>query len=218
MNAYPLRHLSVRVPWHDAGWKGTICNQPQLNGSCAKLRGIAEGKNDEAELSIAGMRLDKLSRNQWPCCIDERATFMAPFEIHQEKRHALAERGLQYFSHFRPTFMRFPAYSAGIVPFYWMLRRNLEDFRETLELDVDISREPTFDYKIDWVNEFRNQAALLNGFAAHLQPEDSVCLFYAKHVPFVEGTNRIIVGVGRIKHIGKLSEHERDNDGPRGMI
>ena len=218
MNSYPLRHLSVRVPWHDSGWKGTICNEPHLNGSCAKLRGIAEGKNDEAELSIAGMRLDNLPRNQWPCCIDERATFMAPFEMHHEKRHALAERGLQYFSHFRPTLMRFPAYSAGIVPFYWMLRRNLEIFRETLELEVDISREPTFKYKIDWVNEFENQTSLLNGFAAHLQPENSVCLFYAKHVPFVEGTDRIIVGVGRIKHIGELLEHERNNEGPRGMI
>ena len=40
MNNYPLRHLSIRVPWHDAGWAGVVRQAPQLNGSCAKLKRI----------------------------------------------------------------------------------------------------------------------------------------------------------------------------------
>lgn len=31
MSNFPLRHVSVRVPWHDAGWAGLVCNSPQLN-------------------------------------------------------------------------------------------------------------------------------------------------------------------------------------------
>ncbi len=25
------QHLSIRVPWHDAGWKGSVCARPDLN-------------------------------------------------------------------------------------------------------------------------------------------------------------------------------------------
>jgi len=28
MNNFPLRHLSVCVPWHDSGWAGTVCSAP----------------------------------------------------------------------------------------------------------------------------------------------------------------------------------------------
>ena len=42
--AAPLRHLSIRVPWHDAGWAGTVCNDPTANTACLVLKRIgAEG-------------------------------------------------------------------------------------------------------------------------------------------------------------------------------
>ena len=81
MNNYPLRHLSVRVPWHDSGWAGTVCAAPQLNGACTKLKGIASAKRDEQEIKFHGRSLDDLPRENWPCCVNERATFMAPFEM-----------------------------------------------------------------------------------------------------------------------------------------
>ena len=28
--SYPLRHVSVRVPWHDNGWNGSVCKDPKL--------------------------------------------------------------------------------------------------------------------------------------------------------------------------------------------
>lgn len=218
MNSYPLRHLSIRVPWHDAGWAGVVCQAPQLNGSCAKLKRIAGHKKDDQEIAVAGRSLEALPREQWPSCVDERATFMAPFEMEQVKRHALAEGGNEQYAHFRPTPQRYPAYSAGVVPFLWMMRGNLSYFHDHLELDVDEVREPELGYESNWVHEAGNQKALLDGFAAHLRESDSLCFFYAKHVPFVEGTGRILIGVGRIKHIGPLSEYQRDGDGPRGMV
>ena len=143
---------------------------------------------------------------------------MAPFEMEQVKKHALAEQNEQHYGHFRPTPQRYPAYSAGVVPFRWMMRGNLPSIGEELELDVDAEREPELGYESNWVHEVQNQISLLDAFAAHLQEEASLCFFYAKHVPFVEGTGRVLVGIGRIKHIGSLKEYKREGEGMRGML
>src|SRR4051812_20786207 len=153
MTQYPLRHLSVRVPWHDAGWVGIVCNAPQLNGACAKIKRIAGSKKDSSEMAVAGRRLDEIPNTQWPCCVDDRATFMAPFEREQLKRHALAENSPQHYGHFRPTPQRYPAYSAGIVPFFWMMKANLDALASELELGVDVTREPELGYESQWVHE-----------------------------------------------------------------
>lgn len=218
MNKFPLRHISIRVPWHDAGWTGTVCGAPHLNGACAKLKAIAGAKNDDVERVIAGKSLAELPRGQWPPCVNERATFMAPFDLETERRHALAVQGSANYAHFKPTLQRLPAYSAGVVPFRWMMNAELENYAERLEIDADKGREPDLGYDSNWVHEAGNQTALLNAFAAHLQREDSLCLFYAKHVPFVEGTDRVLIGIGRVKDIGGLIEYERSTDGPRGMV
>lgn len=213
----PLRHLSIRVPWHDTGWTGVVCHSPQLNGACVKLKGIAAAEKDK-EQTVAGRSLDELPREQWPCCLDERSAFMAPFELELIKRHALASKNPEFYGHFRPTPQRYPAYSAGIVPFRWMMVENMESYRDLYELDVDQEREPELNYKSNWVHEAENQKALLNGFAAHIREGESLCLFYAKHVPFVEGTGRILIGAGRVKNVGELKEYKREGKGMAGMV
>jgi hypothetical protein len=219
MSQFPLRHVSIRVPWHDSGWKGKVCDAPQLNGACAKLKGIAAGKKDHQEILVAGRSLDEIPREQWPCCINERATFMAPFEMGQVKTHALAASNPRHYGHFQPTPQRYPAYSAGVVPFFWMMRKNMEAYRDRLELDVELEREPDLDgYETNWVHEIGNQRALLDGFAAHLQPEASLTFFYAKHVPFVEGTARVLVGAGRVAQIASLSEYRVSGAGMKGVL
>jgi hypothetical protein len=35
---YPLRLISIRVPWHDTGWDGRVCATPRLDGSCLKIQ------------------------------------------------------------------------------------------------------------------------------------------------------------------------------------
>jgi len=215
---FPLRHLSVRVPWHDAGWAGVVCHAPHLNGACVKLKRIAAHKRDDDERDLAGQSLESLPADKWPCCVEERATFMAPFETEHTKRHALAAMNQEHYGHFRPTIQRYPAYSAGVIPFRWMMREHLETYRDLYEFDLDESREPELGYDSSWLHEASNQSALLDGFAAHLRAQDSLCFFYAKHVPFVEGTGRIIIGVGRVSNIGALKEYDREGEGMRGMI
>ena len=41
----PLRHLSIRVPWHDNGWNGAVCADPVNNASCLRLGNIHERRN-----------------------------------------------------------------------------------------------------------------------------------------------------------------------------
>jgi hypothetical protein len=57
---YPLRHISIRVPWHDTGWDGRVCAAPRLNGACLKLNRIADSRDDAAEEAIAGRPLIEL--------------------------------------------------------------------------------------------------------------------------------------------------------------
>ena len=214
---YPLRHLSVRVPWHDAGWNGTVCNAPELNGACVKLRDIAAKKNEEEEIRIAGKEIVNLSPEKRPSCIFESAAFMAPVPMDHKKRHPLVNINPNY-SHLKDTLQRHPAYSASVVPFRWMLRNEYERIGEQYELSIDASRERALGYKTNWVSEVNNQIALLDGFRAQLSRDDSLIFFYAKHVPFVEQTGRILVGVGKIKNIDRLSEYEQKTKGAQSMM
>ena len=215
---YPLRHLSVRVPWHDAGWNGTVCNAPELNGACVKLPYIAAKKREEEEVRIAGEEIVSLSDDKRPSCIFESATFMAPVPMYHKKRHPLVDTNLMSYGHLEDTPQRHPAYSASVVPFRWMLRNEYEQIGKQLEINIDAPREHALGYKTSWVSEVNNQIALLDGFSAHLRREDSLIFFYAKHVPFVEQAGRILVGVGKIKNIDKLSEYKQKSKGARSMM
>jgi len=72
---YPLRHISIRVPWHDTAWDGRVCAAPRLNGACLKLRRIAEDRDDAAEEAVAGKSLKDLPQKKWPACMSERVGF-----------------------------------------------------------------------------------------------------------------------------------------------
>ena len=48
------QHISVRVPWHDNNWNGSVCNQPDCNSSCIRLANIYENRNDNVEAGLCG--------------------------------------------------------------------------------------------------------------------------------------------------------------------
>ena len=62
----PLRHLSIRVPWHDNKWNGTVCNNPKDNNSCLVLKNCALKRDDEGETQLAGQSLQVLNEPQYP--------------------------------------------------------------------------------------------------------------------------------------------------------
>jgi AAA domain/UvrD-like helicase C-terminal domain len=218
--SYPLKHISIRVPWHDTGWDGRVCNAPRLNGACLKLRRIAEDRDDDKEESVAGKSIEDLPQAKWPPCIAERVGFMAPFEYVREANHPYNRGPETSHGHFKPTALRHPRYSAPVVPFAWMLRESMEALGEEYALDVQAEREPDLGFKTQWVQEHLNQTALLDCLAGHLKPEHSLCFFYAKQVPFVEDSagGRILIGVGRVLHVGPAQEYAYTTKDLKGKL
>ncbi len=215
----PLRHLSIRVPWHDNGWNGTVCKAPKLNGACLRLERISKTRDDEAEAAIAGRHLKDLDESRWPCCVDERGMFMADYSYTRTKTHPYKSSSPKTHGHFGKTPLRFPPFSAPAVPFRWMFSKAMEDFGHEFEIDVDPEREPDLGFKTTWVQRLENQRALLDCFFDHIVREKSLCFFYAKEVPFVEDPKRVLIGVGRVLNIGKGIEYKYEKEGPvRAML
>ncbi len=212
---YIFKHLSVRVPWHDNGWNGSVCNNPKANGACLILKNCALNRNDEQEQSFAGKLLSELSEEQYPVCIGERATFMAPFSIDKTLNHPYALSSPNTHGHLKPTRVQFPAFAAAAVPYHWMLKENAKEKTALYDLNYDEAKEPQLDWATNggdnWVQEIGNQKALLNCFFEHLQEETSLVFFYAKQVPFVEESGRVLAGVGKINKIIPSEAYEGSN-------
>jgi hypothetical protein len=63
-----MRHLTLRVAWHDRAWDGAVCNHPSDNAFCLALDRIREGRDDRYEDSVAGRSWADLSGNGLPPC------------------------------------------------------------------------------------------------------------------------------------------------------
>jgi hypothetical protein len=219
MTVFPLKHISIRVPWHDSGWNGSICREPARNTACLKLTNIAEKKDEVFEEAHKGACLEDLNPDDLPPCVKERATFMSNFSFTRFHKHPYAETGNATHLHFRPTPLHSPAYAAAGLPFRWMNKGfvfgddSSKGFVATFPLDeVTQQTEPTKDdlgFQTPWLQDHRNHRNLLECFWSHVRPEESLVFFYAKQVPLVEDIGRrIIIGVGRVKSIGGLMEYE----------
>lgn len=226
---FPLRHVSIRVPWHDSGWNGTICGHPKHNTSCLKLINIAAGKQEAEEERIAGESLKEMSSAVFPPCVKERGTFMAPFALDRFHEHPYVKTSPDTHSHFKPTQLHYPAYAAAALPFRWMMKPvvfgdhegGVQGLVENFPLE---GVSPSFEdnlgikFKTHWIQDHRNHRALLDCFWNHIQAEESLVFFYAKQVPLVEDTGRrILIGAGRVLKLGPLTEYDYEGS-PAGKI
>ncbi|KVH79411.1 hypothetical protein WJ42_06005 [Burkholderia cepacia] len=209
-----VQHISIRVPWHDDRWQGTVCKHPRDNVSCVALPEIADAKRDDTEDCLAGRRFDSLTEAQLPPCVKERATFMAPFTLRRTLTHpykttdSVAHRDLQ------PIGLQQPAFSAACIPFKWMRREFADEIAKGWRLDYDPAREPNepkWLQESGWVQNGRNQRAMLDGFFSRIKKHHSLCFFYAKQTPFSDDHRRVLVGVGRVLKVAEPVQYEREN-------
>jgi hypothetical protein len=227
--SYPMRHLSIRVPWHDAEWNGTVCKHPKQNTSCLKLVNIAEDKDDEQEERVAGRTLKGVDTPHLPPCVKERGTFMSPFALDRMHEHPYVTTSQATHSHFKPTRLHYPAYAAAALPFRWVNResvfgdekkgsRGLVDSFPLEAVDPAIEEKLGLTFDSKWIQDHRNHRALLDCFWNHVRVEESLVFFYAKQVPLVEDTGRrVLIGVGRALKIGPLTEYDYAGS-PAGKI
>lgn len=216
---YPLKHVSIRVPWHDNGWNGTVCNEPKKNNACLILKNCALNRDDELEERVAGKNIQDLSQDEYPCCINERGTFMGYFSVYVLKNHPYTKFNNKIYEHFLDTPLKYPAYSAAGVPFYWMMKDKSQELAKLYDLDFDLSKEPELNFETNWLQEYSNQKTMLNCFFEHFERDNSLCFFYAKDVPFVEKSGRVLIGIGRLKYVSDGVEYDYSaKGGLRNML
>jgi len=223
----PTQHLTVRVPWHDSGWNGTVCRNVCANTSCIVLPRIAQSRNDALEIELAGQSIEHLERAQFPPCVEEHATFMAGFKQTLQKVHPYRASAKETHGHFEDTSYHLEPYAAAAVPFRWMLKKEVEGPKkdvagkaEQLSLGYMVEREPDMSVNgwdrsdTSWVQHGDNQRILLDTFFSAVQPEESLVFFYAKRTPLSDQPGRVIVGVGRVKNVGQPTEYRYAKDAP----
>ncbi len=204
----PVQHVSIRVPWHDSGWNGTVCKNPSKNTACRVLKGIAKSKDDSAEEEVAGCAFSELAASKLPPCVEERAGFMMPAGLTYTKNHPYAKSNPDSHGHFKRTNFAIQPYSAPCIPFRWMLRKDAPELAERLNLGFQPDREPDLGWDTDWLQERANQLVMLDTFFGAVQPEESLCFFYAKDTPLSVSSARVIVGVGLVRSVSEHVEYE----------
>jgi hypothetical protein len=221
----PLAHLSVRVPWHDTDWTGRVCTAPGTNHSCAVLDNIKEDKDAIAEAGHAGVAWGDLSNEDVPPCVVERAGFMRPAAFKYERIHPYAKFGYKSHASFGPTLHHMPKYSVEAVPFRWMRRDSFEEFADVWKIGVNGQLERradaiigrpavSWDERDGWMQDWRNQLALLDSFFSALVPGKSLVLLYVKDLPLVEEPapgERFLIGAGLVSGVGTAIDWENDD-------
>lgn len=213
--ALPIQHITVRVPWHDQRWNGTICNHPCANTSCMVLPRVGTGRSDAFEQACAGQSLHGIEEENLPPCVDEHGTFMADFGLSKVKAHPY--RNVDTHRHFAETPVRLDPFAAAAIPFRWMLKDNVEGTKrdmlsgiaKSLVLGYDPSREPSMPESISdtWIQEGSNQRIMLDTFFSAIEPHESLVFFYAKRTPLSDSPRRVIIGVGRVTGKGEPVEY-----------
>ncbi len=228
--SYPLRHVSIRVPWHDNGWNGCVCRDPKSNTACLRLKGISKTKDEKTEQNVSGLSIPDLLTKKAPLppCVAERATFMADFDFFRDREHPYTKGNPKTHGHFRPTSLHYPAYSAAAIPFRWMMRdevfgkpeKGITGLVNTFPLEeVNEDFEPKLSFETNWIQDHRNHRALLDCFWNHIRPKESLVFFYAKQVPLIEDTGRrVLIGVGRVREpLSEPVEYKYDGT-PKGKL
>ena len=205
------QHISIRVPWHDHGWDGTVCTDPQRNSSCLRLKNIFDNRNDEAEAAICGQCMANHANSL--SCISEGSAFMSPVPLLRSIKHPYAAFSDAHH-HFLPTDVTFPAYSFPAKPFFWLMRDHVEKVKDIYNIDFQPEREPNLSSKAKyWVQDAENQKAIFNFFYQDIEENKSLCIAYAKQVPFVEDNRRVVIGIGHVTRIEPAVEYKHTNAG-----
>jgi len=170
---------------------------------------IRETRN-RLECSQAGKPWEDIDAKKLPPCVSERGGFMAPYDFMRELSHPYSKTS-EAHKHLLPTPYRYPAFSAACLPFNWMLKDFAQEKTEALELgfrpELEDRAHDSMGFETIWVQTKHNQLVMLDTFFSAVKPEESLCFFYAKRVPLIEDTRRVITGVGIVQNVGRAVEY-----------
>lgn len=209
-----IQHLSIRVPWHDGGWQGCVCARPERNHACRVLNRIAEDKDDACEREFAGRLLEPCSETYQPPCLLENGAFMSPrthrsLPVHHPYSPSDNWKGYELFRHIRDTEIEVPPHTLIARPYRWLLRGNASNFMNGLG---DEAHFLGYDDSIEggspsWISNGINQKKIFDYFYRDVRCGESLVVAYAKAVPFVETSGRVVVGIGGVTSLGEIREY-----------
>jgi len=214
-----IQHLSIRVPWKDNGYNGLVCDKPCYNNACLRLRNISNSKNDGFEETLKGSPIAG-HEHEIPC-VSEGGVFMSAKQHSRINIHPYKESNPATHGHFRETELVYPPYSLPARPFAWtMLRKgndrddqNIRRLADRYNIDYDPAREPKLPFPTNWVQDAVNQRAIFKIFYEDVTPNQSLVILYAKQVPFIDESKRVVIGIGFVKSVIEPPEHNHTNDG-----
>ncbi len=144
---------------------------------------------------------------------------MSPREIVKTTVHPYKKSNPSTHGHFSPTEVVYPAYSFPARPFAWLMRENIEAWKDAYQISYKPEREPALKFDTIWVQDAENHRAIFDYFFEYVVKDQSLCIAYAKQVPFVEDVRRVVVGIGHVKKVVPAVEHRRQTkDGLRSMV
>lgn len=208
-----IRHLTIRVPWHDMKWNGHICTEPSRNSFCLALDRIRAGRDDLQEDHDSGVAWADLEPSRLPPCIAENGGFMNDREWRRVFDHPYQQisKASSTHGHLNPTTHTVPEYAALAVPFWHMLKTNQDAIQSRLK--EQLPEDEVAPFSSPWVFGRARQEVLLEHVFNQLVPERSLALFYTKEgQPVSESINRLVVGVGRILSVGQILRYISDAD------
>ena len=206
------QHISIRVPWHDNGWNGTVCQFPANNNSCLRLKNIYENRNDSDEMDVCGQCMEHLEE-RLPC-IEEGAAFMSEKDLVKTTEHPYKKSTPATHGHFLDTDIVYPAYSFPARPYAWLMKSSIPSLIENYGIKIDQAIEPHLSFETTWIQERDNHKAIFDYFYNDVIPDQSLVVAYAKQVPFVEDYRRVIIGMGHVKRIVEAVEHKHTDEKP----
>ena len=198
-----VQHLSVRVPWHDAGWDGSVCRDPLSNSSCILLKNIGEKREDFFEVGRAGEQIAELEPNSIPC-VAERSTFLSPRDHVLEQKHPYGFNDA--LRNITPATVPVPAWSVHATPYYWLNRKTLADVQtqhpiEDYSPEREAAAVDALGFEPTWILHGDNQKAVIDAFFRDVRPSRSLVFFYLKHSPFEDAAARLLVGAALVDEV-----------------
>ena len=182
------KHLSLRLAWHDDGWNGCICKNPQKNTYCIGRNSypgtiIADGRDLQYECRHCGYSCNQLEKNI--ACSNSINAFGLESITNIVKPP-------NFFNHeTKDAVFELPPSTACTWPYAEMYRDD------------------------DGQYDYDKKLLRAKDFFGSLTPNKSLVFYYAnKSNPFSEDESKVypLVGISRLKNTGKIMFYENTSE------
>ena len=203
-----MKHISIRVPWHDSNWNGHVCKNPTCNTFCKVLPRISMSRS-VTDCLHASEDWSILPQNERPICACENGGFMNPHSYLREFKHVYMGKGGRH-DVLKPTMIEIPAYSALAIPYRYM---SLGSQLWLSERHPEFHKEEEAPFTSSWLYGGERQIDILNWFRSNIKVNESICVFYCKNGnPVDDEGRRMIVGIGNVVSVAPIKFYDTDAD------